>query len=221
MPVLPLPLGAKAPTEFERRDCSVAHLPVTSWCQACVQARDWPRKSGEEEATLPEIHLDRCFLRKAPGLSASILGWEAASVEDDAVPHGALKKDGTARRRRDIRNFEIAENADTARAKPPGTFAGRFVEICVEVERVQAVTTIVLLERKLGTKVDIHLPNMAWVAEHVTDIYNKTHQYEDGQTAVEKLPLGCHVLHRVTAKNRGRHCCSDAARNVAGKDLVI
>ena len=62
------------------------------------------------------------------------------------------------------------------------------------------------LERKVGKGVDVHLPVMAWLAEHVADMYNKSHVYEDGKTAYEKLrgrkykgemlPFGCQVLHR-------------------------
>ena len=34
---------------------------------------------------------------------------------------------------------------------------------------------------------DVHLPVMAWLAEHVAYMYNKSHVYEDGKTAYEKL----------------------------------
>ena len=43
------------------------------------------------------------------------------------------------------------------------------------------------LERKVGKGVDVHLPVMAWLAEHVADMYNKSQVYEDGKTAYEKL----------------------------------
>ena len=69
------------------------------------------------------------------------------------------------------------------------------------------------LQRKVGKGVDVHLPVMAWLAEHVADMYNKSHVYEDGKTAYEKLrgrkykgemlPFGCQVLHRVTGKPIG------------------
>ena len=60
---------------------------------------------------------------------------------------------------------------------------------------------------------DVHLPVVAWLAEHVADMYNQSHVYEDGKTAYEKLrgrkykgemlPFGCQVLHRVTGKPIG------------------
>ena len=42
------------------------------------------------------------------------------------------------------------------------------------------------LERKVGKGVDVHLSVMAWLAEHVADMYNKSHVYEDGKRAYEK-----------------------------------
>ena len=42
-------------------------------------------------------------------------------------------------------------------------------------------------ESKVGKGVDVHLPVMAWFAEHVADLYNESNVYEDGKTACEKL----------------------------------
>ena len=69
------------------------------------------------------------------------------------------------------------------------------------------------LERNVGRGVDVHLPVMAWLAEHVADMYNESLVHEDGKTACEKLrgikykgemlPFGCQVFRRVTGKPIG------------------
>lgn len=54
------------PKEEEVRVHRVSHMPFRSWCADCVAARgrDWPHRSGlgEEELTVPAIHMDYYFI---------------------------------------------------------------------------------------------------------------------------------------------------------------
>ena len=46
------------------------HIPHRTWCKACMKGRmrgeRHPERVGEE-ATLPHISMDYCFLRDSPG----------------------------------------------------------------------------------------------------------------------------------------------------------
>ena len=69
------------------------------------------------------------------------------------------------------------------------------------------------LEEKIGSKVPIEKPIIAWLIEHCADIHNKFHVYADGKTSFEKvkgkkhrgefLEFGQKVLHRVPGKPKG------------------
>ena len=51
----------KGPTESEKREHEVTHMPFRSWCPAFVQVRaaDWPHKvQVDKELRYPKIHLD-------------------------------------------------------------------------------------------------------------------------------------------------------------------
>jgi len=69
------------------------------------------------------------------------------------------------------------------------------------------------LEEKLGEKIPIEKPIIAWMIEHCADLHNKYHVYSDGKTSFEKikgkkhrgelLEFGQKILHRVPGKPKG------------------
>ena len=109
----------EGPTESEKREHEVTHMPFRSWCPACVQARaaDWPHKvQVDKEHRYPEIHLDYCFLREAPGMRSAVIlvGKErqAKMMLSHMVPYkGAGTEWVTALLGRGLRNFVIADSS--------------------------------------------------------------------------------------------------------------
>ena len=59
------------PSVKEIRDHRTTHLPFRDWCLECVagRAKDWPHQTKEADGPLsvPEIHMDYCFLRNRKG----------------------------------------------------------------------------------------------------------------------------------------------------------
>ena len=60
--------SARAPTEKERAEHNVTHLPYRNWCPICVAARGTsdPHRSKPAQEHGPEVAYDYCFLRNAP-----------------------------------------------------------------------------------------------------------------------------------------------------------
>jgi len=69
------------------------------------------------------------------------------------------------------------------------------------------------LEEKIGAKVSVQEPVVAWLVEHCADLHNKFHVYPDGKTSFERikgkrhqgeiLEFGQRVHHRVPGKVQG------------------
>ena len=63
-------LSPKEPSEEERREHDLTHLPFRNWCRHCVRGRgkEEPcRRSGRGEAEVPEIHVDFMFMGEERG----------------------------------------------------------------------------------------------------------------------------------------------------------
>ena len=56
------------PTEAEVEEHNLTHLPYRSWCRHCVRGRgkEMPHRKLEDEAGMPEVHADLCFLATKP-----------------------------------------------------------------------------------------------------------------------------------------------------------
>ena len=68
---------AGTPTAEEVRAHRVSHLPFRDWCPECVagRAEDWPHRArnSQETLTVPEVHLDYCFIREVAGEDYSVV----------------------------------------------------------------------------------------------------------------------------------------------------
>ena len=66
-----------SPSEEEVRVRRVTHVPFRDWCPDCVAGRDkdWQHQSrnSQETLTVPEVHLDCCFIREAAGKDFSVV----------------------------------------------------------------------------------------------------------------------------------------------------
>ena len=62
-------LDPRIPTEEERREHEMTHLPFRSWCRHCVRGRgkEEPCRKVEGERGLPEIHVDFMFMGEEKG----------------------------------------------------------------------------------------------------------------------------------------------------------
>ena len=60
----------RQPTEEERRQHEMTHLPYRSWCRHCVKGRgkNAPHKKQDDEGELHEVHFDYAFMgtRRTP-----------------------------------------------------------------------------------------------------------------------------------------------------------
>ena len=68
----------KLPSEHEVREHSLSgHMPFRSWCPHCVRGRgkemDHKKQGDEEEAGIPEYHLDYCFPGDSEGERLTVL----------------------------------------------------------------------------------------------------------------------------------------------------
>ena len=54
----------KEPSEEERRQHNLTHLPYRSWCKHCVGGRgkEAPHRRRDYQGELPELHLDYAFM---------------------------------------------------------------------------------------------------------------------------------------------------------------
>ena len=54
----------KEPSDEERREHNLTHLPYRSWCKYCVGGRgkEAPHRRQEHQGDLPELHLDYAFM---------------------------------------------------------------------------------------------------------------------------------------------------------------
>ena len=55
----------KDPSEQERREHEMSHLPFRSWCRHCVRGRGKEaahKKQSDHEGSLPEVHFDFAFM---------------------------------------------------------------------------------------------------------------------------------------------------------------
>ena len=60
----------RVPSQDERREHELTHLPFRSWCEHCVKGRgkeEACRKMKEENAGIPEVHLDFMFMGEEKG----------------------------------------------------------------------------------------------------------------------------------------------------------
>ncbi len=63
-------LDPKMPSDGERREHELTHLPYRSWCRHCVRGRgkEEPcRRGAGEEGGLPEFHVDYMFMGEEKG----------------------------------------------------------------------------------------------------------------------------------------------------------
>ena len=78
---------AGTPTEEEVRAHRVSHLPFRDWCPECVagRAKEWPQRArnSPETLTVPEVHLDYCFIREVAGEDYSVVLVEGPGDEVD------------------------------------------------------------------------------------------------------------------------------------------
>ena len=58
-----------APSQKEREQHEMTHLPFRSWCSKCVFGRGMPHWRNKDEKVMPEVHLDFMFLgpKDSPG----------------------------------------------------------------------------------------------------------------------------------------------------------
>ena len=111
----------EGPTESEKREHEVTHMPFRSWCSACVQARaaDWAHNvQVDKEHRYPESHLDYCFLREAPGMRSAVILVGKEPQTEMMLSHmvsykGAGTEWVTALPGRDLRNFGIVDSSTT------------------------------------------------------------------------------------------------------------
>lgn len=54
----------QTPSKEEVEQHGLAHLTYRDWCEHCVRGRgrEWPHRRVKEEAAMPELHADLCFL---------------------------------------------------------------------------------------------------------------------------------------------------------------
>ena len=55
----------RQPTEEERREHEMTHIPFRNWCRHCVRGRgkeEDHRNMGEEERTIPQVNMDFMFM---------------------------------------------------------------------------------------------------------------------------------------------------------------
>ena len=55
----------RQPSQQEKEEHEMTHLPFRSWCRHCIMGRGREedcRKSMEEERQVPEVHLDYMFM---------------------------------------------------------------------------------------------------------------------------------------------------------------
>ena len=63
-------LDPKAPSEEERKEHELTHLPFRSWCRHCVRGRgkEEPcRKTQGDGSDIPELHMDFMFMGEEEG----------------------------------------------------------------------------------------------------------------------------------------------------------
>ena len=66
----------KVPTLAEVEEHNMTHLPYRSWCTHCVRGRGEShphRRIGEEDRSIPELHMDYCFMGKADEKTQPVL----------------------------------------------------------------------------------------------------------------------------------------------------
>ena len=65
----------KEPSEEERRDHELTHLPYRSWCRHCVGGRGTPHKRQNNHGDMYELHLDYAYMgdEGAPGKTITML----------------------------------------------------------------------------------------------------------------------------------------------------
>ncbi len=58
-----------APTEDEREEHELSHLPLRSWCRHCVagKGREAPCAKAHEMPNIPEVHMDFMFMGEEHG----------------------------------------------------------------------------------------------------------------------------------------------------------
>ena len=60
----------KEPSEEERREHELTHLPFRSWCRHCVRGRGKEKSctnQAKEDGNRPEVHLDFMFMGEPEG----------------------------------------------------------------------------------------------------------------------------------------------------------
>ena len=73
-----------APSQKEREQHEMTHLPFRSWCWKCVfgRGKEMPQRRNKDEKVMPEVHLDFMFLgpKDSPG-DGAVLGYAGGGLE--------------------------------------------------------------------------------------------------------------------------------------------